>query len=370
MDYKIKEYRIRELLVIVESGKIDLSPSYQRNFIWSKKDQSSLIDTILKGYPLPSLFIYMDNNGNYEVVDGQQRTRTIFKFYSGDIKSSQGTSFREIDSSIFLEYRVPVIEISNLQESDSLNEFYVLINKKGKPLNKPEVDKAEFSDHPFLKIADEALNYQNFIDLEIFTEATSKRMNDRAFVEELLAYLQFGITDKKQGVEQAYNLPKEDIEIFTYLLNTFKSVVDIIYQAQKDTPLKSTRYKQKNDFYTLFNFAHQVKHVSQEMFNYMYKVLLILNQKDDEGMQFISPSNEDSIALREYAFNCVSQSNSKKARMARLRFFNNVLLNKNYEDNQILRDILDYLTRMYGRKLVDLKDVNEYQLIDISKLPQ
>ena len=368
MDYKIKEYKIKELLAIVQSGKIDLSPSYQRNFIWSKKDQSSLIDTILKGYPLPSLFIYVDLNGNYEVVDGQQRTRTIFKYYSGDIKNSEGTSFKEIDASRFLDYRIPVIEISNLQEGDSLNEFYVLINKKGKPLNKPEVDKAEFSDHPFLKIADEALNYQNFIDLEIFSEATSKRMNDRAFVEELLAYLQFGITDKKQGVEQAYNLPKEDTETYISLLNTFKSVVDVIYKAQKDAPLKNTRYKQKNDFYTLFNFTYQVKDVSQEVFNYMYKVLLILNKKDDEGMQFISPSNEESIALREYAFNCVSQSNSKKARLARLSFFRDVLMNKNYENNEVLRDVLDYLTRMYGRKLVDLKDVSEFQLIDISKI--
>ena len=38
MDYIIKEYKISELLNIVESGKIDLSPSYQRNFIWSKKE--------------------------------------------------------------------------------------------------------------------------------------------------------------------------------------------------------------------------------------------------------------------------------------------------------------------------------------------
>lgn len=56
MDYKFQEFTIRWLVDLIDDSKVDLSPSYQRNFIWSPLDQSHLIDTIIKGYPLPNFF--------------------------------------------------------------------------------------------------------------------------------------------------------------------------------------------------------------------------------------------------------------------------------------------------------------------------
>ena len=139
MKYRFESTKVGELLEMITNDEIDLTPPYQRNFIWSKTDQVSLIDTIFKGYPLPNIFIYKRPDKKYEMVDGQQRTRTIFKFFKGDIVSSDKTSFKQCDQTYFLDYKLPIIFISDLEESDSLNEFYVLINKKGKPLNKPEV---------------------------------------------------------------------------------------------------------------------------------------------------------------------------------------------------------------------------------------
>lgn len=57
MEYCNKEFTIRELLNLIESKSINLRPPYQRNFIWSPKDQRLLIDSIHKGYPLPNFFI-------------------------------------------------------------------------------------------------------------------------------------------------------------------------------------------------------------------------------------------------------------------------------------------------------------------------
>ena len=57
MKYSNLEWTIGELINLIESQKINLRPPYQRNFIWSSKDQKLLIDSIRKGYPLPtSLF--------------------------------------------------------------------------------------------------------------------------------------------------------------------------------------------------------------------------------------------------------------------------------------------------------------------------
>ena len=50
MEYKNKELRIRDLISLIESKSINLRPPYQRNFIWTPKDQRLLIDSIYKGY--------------------------------------------------------------------------------------------------------------------------------------------------------------------------------------------------------------------------------------------------------------------------------------------------------------------------------
>ena len=57
MKYSNLEWTIGELINLIESQKINLRPPYQRNFIWSSKDQKLLIDSIRKGYPLPNFFI-------------------------------------------------------------------------------------------------------------------------------------------------------------------------------------------------------------------------------------------------------------------------------------------------------------------------
>ncbi|MDP1762365.1 MAG: DUF262 domain-containing protein [Sediminibacterium sp.] len=370
MDYSFKEFTIHQLVELIDKSQIDLNPSYQRNFIWSPDDQKSLIDTILLGYPLPNFFVYHDKGGAYEMVDGQQRSKTIFRFVKGLITSSRKTGNLKFENSAaaeILKYRLPFIVIENLTGKDSLRDFYVLINKKGVHLNLSEVNKSEFLDSNFLKLANEVLVYQNLIDLNLFSENSTKRMNDRAFVEELLSYLKLGIKEKKKSIQTIYG---DDItsDEYNILRDSFYSVIDKIEKLNRIKPLSETRYKQKNDFYTLFSFIHTNEHLSQEVLNYQYQILLILDGVDEEGKQFIRPTNEDCPALREYANNCVSQSNSKNARDNRLSFFNSILKNSNLKHNEILTNVLNYFANIFGNKKVGLKNVGEFQLLDIDAL--
>lgn len=370
MEYQFQEFTINELFDLVEHNRIDLNPFYQRNFIWSLVNQKELIDSILSGYPLPAFFLYERNNGTYEMVDGQQRTKTIYHFIKGAISSTKKSGavfFRNIDQSQFLSYRIPIILIRNLSATESLRDFYVLINKKGVQLNVAEVNKSEFHDTNFLRLADEQLSYQKFKDLNLFTEISSKRMNDRAYVEELLGYLIKGAPkDKKTAVASLFStdISQEDFELYD---SEFKIVIDKIHILNSDYPLAATRYRQKNDFYTLFNFVHQ-SNDDMEILRYQYKVLIVLDRKDNEGRQFIRPSNEESEALKGYANNCITQSNSKAARDSRLSFFDSVLANTDIRQNETLADVLNYLSYIYGDDNVTLREVAQYQLLDVEPL--
>ncbi|QRR01500.1 DUF262 domain-containing protein [Dyadobacter sandarakinus] len=372
MEYYVSEFPIEQLYDLVDKDKIDLNPSYQRNFIWSTINQKELIDTILLGYPLPSLFLYAKGDGNYEMVDGQQRTKTIYRFIKGIITSSKlfgGVSFNDIDTTRFLAYRLSIIVIKNLLPSDSLQDFYVLINKKGVHLNTAEVNKSEFHDTNFLRLANDLLSYQNFIDLNLFTEAATKRMNDRAYVEELLGYLISGAAkDKKKAVASLFNsdISHEEYEIFS---TQFKRVIDEIHHLNTKHPIDKTRYKQKNDFYTLFSFINESED-SRDILEYQYEILLILDGRDDEGRQFIRPSNEECLALKEYANNCITQSNSKYARDRRLSFFNSILKNTVDNGNDTLVDVLTYLSSVYGEERINFKTIGNYNLLDVDSLKE
>lgn len=67
-------------------NRIDTNPDFQRPAVWSAGQKQLLIDTILRGYDIPKLYWRKVSKmpEKYEVVDGQQRLRTIFEFHCGD----------------------------------------------------------------------------------------------------------------------------------------------------------------------------------------------------------------------------------------------------------------------------------------------
>ncbi len=77
-----KHYSIRQVIDMIADNDIDLTPDFQRKFVWKKKQRSGLIESLLLGIPLPSFYFNEDNEGKLQVVDGVQRLNTIFNFMS------------------------------------------------------------------------------------------------------------------------------------------------------------------------------------------------------------------------------------------------------------------------------------------------
>jgi len=75
----------------IESGEIDLDAEYQRDVVWPDKNQSKLIDSILRNYYIPPVVFSRQERGMQEVkicVDGKQRLTSIWKFMSGEVSFS------------------------------------------------------------------------------------------------------------------------------------------------------------------------------------------------------------------------------------------------------------------------------------------
>jgi len=70
---------IGEWVSMYEGGDLDIHPEFQRFFRWTDEQKSNLIESILLGIPLPSIFVSQRDDGIWDVIDGLQRLSTIFQ---------------------------------------------------------------------------------------------------------------------------------------------------------------------------------------------------------------------------------------------------------------------------------------------------
>ena len=71
---------VRQLYDMISEDIIDVTPEYQRHFVWNQERQSQLIESILLGIPVPSLFMATNKDSTWEVIDGLQRITTLVNF--------------------------------------------------------------------------------------------------------------------------------------------------------------------------------------------------------------------------------------------------------------------------------------------------
>ncbi len=356
MKFRIENWNISKLIKVHTDELLNLNPPYQRRFIWSLQDQRILIESITKNYPIPNLFLLEKEGGKFEVIDGQQRTRTIISFYNQDFEDFEGRKYTKEDFSAFEDFEIAVVIIEQISEGDiSIEEFYGLVNSAGVHLNRPEIKKAEYYNTKFLKLINACNAYPNFTALGLFTDAVLKRMNDMDFVSELIILLKDGITDKKERVDKTF---EEDITEgqLQELQGEFESISKQLFELNNLYPIKKTRYKQRNDFYTLFGFLNNYQ-LDEDYRNYLYQILVLISGD-------ISPSNDDCLPFQNYARNCVTQSNSKSARQERLNFLEALFLNESPTPNLIQKEVLTFY------KILDTKlsHHNSYYTFDLNEL--
>jgi hypothetical protein len=155
MKIELKEITVRELTngyqdneengVIGYGGKLDIRPPYQREFVYGVKEREAVIDTVTKDFPLNVMYWAVREDGNFEVIDGQQRTISICQFVNNDF-SVNGLAFDNLQNDKqeqILNYKLMVYFCSGT-DSEKL-EWFETINIAGKELTKQELRNAVYS---------------------------------------------------------------------------------------------------------------------------------------------------------------------------------------------------------------------------------
>jgi hypothetical protein len=77
---------IIDLMGMIERKEILLRPSFQRNAVWDNKRASLLIESIWLNIPIPQIFVSVEEDGMWNVIDGQQRLTSLMRFFDNDFK--------------------------------------------------------------------------------------------------------------------------------------------------------------------------------------------------------------------------------------------------------------------------------------------
>lgn len=125
--------------VVGYKGMLNIRPKYQREFVYKDKQREMVIDTIMRGLPLNVMYWAENEDGTFEVLDGQQRTISFCQYVCGDfsINNKYYHTLTEFEQDKILNYKVMVYIVKG-SDYERL-EWFRTINIAGERLTEQEL---------------------------------------------------------------------------------------------------------------------------------------------------------------------------------------------------------------------------------------
>ena len=155
MKIELKEISIRDIAkdyidkseegVSGYGGKLNIRPKYQREFIYDENKRNAVIETIEKGFPLNVMYWVKNDDGTYEVLDGQQRTISFCQYVNNyfSIKDHFFYNLTNTEKNQILDYKIMVYFCEG-NDKEKL-DWFKIINIAGEKLTEQELRNAVYT---------------------------------------------------------------------------------------------------------------------------------------------------------------------------------------------------------------------------------
>ena len=286
-----KNYPIKDFTDWYEQKSLILSPKFQRNSVWNTQAKSYLIDTILRGLPIPPIFIkeYIDRTTKKtirEVIDGQQRLNAIITFYQNDFKIIKthnkefgNLSYEELgdDAQIdFLGFNIPIVLVKT--EDDSIvYDMFARLNTNNMTLNRQEVRNAKYWGEFKVFANKTATKYrQFFIDSKTFSDKQISRMADIELINSFIIVILDGvIAETPTKIDNYYNKYEKSFENIERVEDEIYLIMSIIEQLFAIPTYSIKFFHTKVAMYTLFTAIYYLLYGEDD-----FKEYKILNENE------------------------------------------------------------------------------------------
>lgn len=263
---------VQDLVNYFENGQLKLDPPFQRNSVWAVRDRAKLIDSLVNGFPIPSIYLHErteDRRIVYDVIDGKQRLESILMFmgrlrgrgrFEADVLWPGGEERETVSwaslgrrdlGQVLLRYRIPVHVVSG--DLAEVIELFVRINSTGKALTAAERRHARYNRSPFLKAAEGIATRleATFRQHRVMSDGQIGRMKHVELVCELMLAAHRGDVQHKKAALDAVMQSSGGFTDRQVRLakDRTRGALNRVFRLFPD--IRETRFRQVSDFYSL-----------------------------------------------------------------------------------------------------------------------
>jgi hypothetical protein len=271
-------FTVRDFVSWYRKNELNLRPPFQRLNVWKPKAKSYLIDTIVRGLPIP-IIILRDKSGitldvKREVVDGQQRLTTLIAFVTpeqfpvnsritlsrvhfGDLANKPFADLPPSVQEAILNYEISTHILPSSVDDQQVLRIFSRLNATGTPLNKQELRNATYYGNFKVFVFELSLQHLNhWRNWSMFTNDAFARMKEVEYTSELVMQLQNGVSATSQprldNIYAKYDdtFPSQDVvkERFDYIFDQIENGFG--------HRMANSEFCKQGWFYTLFGLIH------------------------------------------------------------------------------------------------------------------
>jgi hypothetical protein len=280
MNIQVRTFTLSDIIAWMRNGALVLSPKFQRRQVWPPTAKSGLVDTVVRGLPMPAIFIReraanLDSlEKTRDVVDGQQRLRTLLGYVDPKLlpdydpkkddfavrpshnKEIAGKTFDQLPDELkqaILDYEFTVFVFPAGAKDEQILDIFSRINSTGVKLTPQELRNAQF--YGEFKTVTYSLgnkHLSNWREWHVFTETQIARMEEVELTADIVNMMLKGPQPRtKTIVDELYK--RYDLEFFegNEVSRRFDLVMDCIERRFAGF-LPSLRSRGRTLFYALF----------------------------------------------------------------------------------------------------------------------
>jgi hypothetical protein len=234
----VKDYKdSNEEGVTAFGGKLDIRPKYQREFVYNGKQRDEVIRTVKNGFPLNVMYWVKKNDGNFEVLDGQQRTISIAQFVNGDFSldfNGRTAMFHNLtreEQEQILNYELMIYHCEGT-EKEKL-DWFKIINIAGEKLTDQELRNAVYTG-PWLSDAKSKFSKNNCAAYLLATDGGSLVSGSPIRQEYLETVLSWINNENIEGYMALHQHDENADELWQYFQNVIHWVRKIFPNYRKE----------------------------------------------------------------------------------------------------------------------------------------
>lgn len=270
VDFNSYDLSIKELISMVDDKLIDIAPEYQRQFRWDTGRQSSLIESLFLGIPVPAIFMATNRDGSWELIDGVQRVSTILCFAGSDETISKinakesvrlklsglkklglfnNMTFNELPPDIQTKFKLTSLKITTLSDKSDLNvrfDLFERLNRGGIILSDQEIRSCVYRGgfNDYIKELSQDSNFRKCVHLSSKQETDGTReelvLRFFAYLYDLESFdhsVKDFLNNYMEKATKKFNYSKSD-RVFKHVFDVLnKALPSGITKGRKNTPL-------------------------------------------------------------------------------------------------------------------------------------